>query len=108
MKTKTNEEESVPGTVVTGDVPADTETTPVATAPGTDTDTITQLQAEVEQLKETVRLSTEAQRDPVASIDAGAGGRSGPQLTKETLAKMKPSEIAELDWADVKRTLSGT
>lgn len=44
---------------------------------------------------------------PHPSIDAGAGGRSRPALTKEALAKMKPSEIADLDWSEVKRTLAG-
>ncbi len=43
---------------------------------------------------------------PAASIDAGAGMASAPRLTKEALAKMKPSEIAELDWADVRRVLA--
>lgn len=43
---------------------------------------------------------------PTSSIDAGAGRTAVPQLTKETLAKMKPAEIAELDWADVKRVLA--
>ena len=41
------------------------------------------------------------------SIDAGAGAAAVPQLTKEALAKMKPAEIAELDWADVRRVLAG-
>jgi len=45
---------------------------------------------------------------PAASIDGGAGAATAPQLTKETLAKMKPAEIAELDWADVKRVLAGS
>lgn len=43
---------------------------------------------------------------PTSSIDAGAGRAALPQLTKEALAKMKPAEIAELDWADVKRVLA--
>lgn len=41
-----------------------------------------------------------------ASIDAGAGAAAIPQLTKEALAKMKPAEIAELDWAEVRRVLA--
>ena len=41
-----------------------------------------------------------------ASIDAGAGVRPAPQLTREALAKMKPAEIAALDWNDVRRVLS--
>jgi hypothetical protein len=41
-----------------------------------------------------------------ASIDAGAGtfSRTAP-LTREALAKMKPAEIAKLDWAAVRETL---
>jgi len=42
----------------------------------------------------------------VGSIDAGAGITAAPQLTKGALAKMKPAEIAELDWADVRRVLA--
>jgi len=40
-----------------------------------------------------------------SSIDAGAGRVSAPALTKEALAKMKPAEIAALDWAEVKQIL---
>lgn len=40
------------------------------------------------------------------SIDAGAGVNVGTRLTKAALARMKPSEIAELDWNDVKRVLA--
>ena len=42
-----------------------------------------------------------------ASIDAGAG-RSNQNhfLTRDALAKMKPEEIARLDWNDVKSVLS--
>jgi hypothetical protein len=43
-----------------------------------------------------------------ASIDAGAGTGGGNTLTREALAKMKPAEIARLDWADVRRVLSGS
>jgi hypothetical protein len=41
------------------------------------------------------------------SVDGGAGasGRNNT-LTKEVLAKMKPAEIAKLDWADVRSVLS--
>ena len=39
-------------------------------------------------------------------IDAGAGRTVTPQLTRDALAKMKPSEIATLDWADVRRVLA--
>jgi len=41
-----------------------------------------------------------------SSIDAGSGRTVLPQLSKERLAKMKPAEIARLDWADVRRVLS--
>ena len=41
----------------------------------------------------------------VPSIDAGAGIVTTPQLTRDALSKMKPAEIAELDWNDVKRVL---
>jgi hypothetical protein len=43
---------------------------------------------------------------PVGSIDAGAGMVATPQLTRDALRKMKPAEIAELDWNDVKRVLA--
>ena len=45
--------------------------------------------------------------DKPASIDARAGGGSQTtHLTKETLAKMKPAEIAKLDWAEVREVLA--
>jgi len=44
---------------------------------------------------------------PVGSIDAGAGIAPTPQLTRDALRTMKPSEIAALDWNDVKRVLAG-
>ncbi|MGE3465543.1 MAG: hypothetical protein AB7J13_01305 [Pyrinomonadaceae bacterium] len=40
------------------------------------------------------------------SIDGGAGQTATPGLTRERLRRMKPSEIAELDWADVRRVLA--
>ena len=43
---------------------------------------------------------------PVASIDAGAGRSTAPQLTREALRTMTAAEIAELDWNDVKRVLA--
>ena len=43
---------------------------------------------------------------PPPSIDAGAGVAEVPQLTKEALAKMKPAEIAGVDWEEVKRVLA--
>lgn len=42
------------------------------------------------------------------SIDAGAGRAVAPPLTREALAKMKPAEIAELDWNEVRRVLSNS
>jgi hypothetical protein len=44
--------------------------------------------------------------DRPAPIDGGAGFAAPPQLTKETLPKMRPAEIAALDWADVRRVLA--
>jgi hypothetical protein len=41
-----------------------------------------------------------------ASIDAGSGQTAAPRLTRDALQRMKPSEIAELDWNDVKRVLA--
>ncbi len=43
------------------------------------------------------------------SIDAGAGSGARPNfLTPETLARMKPNEIAKLDWAEVRSVLSNS
>ena len=44
--------------------------------------------------------------DAPRSIDAGAGVIHRPALTREALKRMKPAEIAELDWAEVKRVLA--
>lgn len=44
---------------------------------------------------------------PHTSIDGGAGRFAAPALTKETLAKMTPAEIAKLDWATVREVLAG-
>ncbi|HMT06699.1 MAG TPA: hypothetical protein PKA82_01760 [Pyrinomonadaceae bacterium] len=41
-----------------------------------------------------------------ASIDAGAGMTAKPALTREALGRMKPAEIAKLDWAAVREVLS--
>ncbi|MBX7056157.1 MAG: hypothetical protein K1X36_14490 [Pyrinomonadaceae bacterium] len=40
------------------------------------------------------------------SIDAGAGRTASAVLTRETLAKMTPAEIAALDWQAVKHALA--
>lgn len=43
-----------------------------------------------------------------ASIDGGAGiGNQNNFLTRDALAKMKPAEIARLDWNDVRSVLAG-
>ena len=44
--------------------------------------------------------------DRPQSIDGGAGVIQRPSLTKEGLRRMKPAEIAELDWAKVRRVLA--
>jgi hypothetical protein len=41
------------------------------------------------------------------SIDAGAGVANRQHLTRASLARMKPAEIAALDWAEVRRVLAG-
>jgi hypothetical protein len=44
---------------------------------------------------------------PSDSIDAGAGSGARPNfLTPETLARMKPNEIAKLDWTEVRSVLA--
>lgn len=47
-----------------------------------------------------------ARPQKVADIDAAAGRREEPKLTKEALAKMSHAEIARLDWKEVRRVLS--
>ena len=42
---------------------------------------------------------------PQPTIDGGAGTVPQPALTKDTLARMKPADIARLNWADVKEAL---
>ena len=42
-----------------------------------------------------------------AGIDGGAGRNEARPLTKETLAKMSPAQIAALDWQEVRQVLSG-
>jgi hypothetical protein len=45
--------------------------------------------------------------DSPGSIDAGAGRNDqNNYLTRDALAKMKPAEIARLDWNDVKQVLA--
>lgn len=44
---------------------------------------------------------------PHPPIDAGAGGSgASPALTKESLARMTPAEIARLDWGAVRQVLA--
>ena len=44
---------------------------------------------------------------PQPTIDGGSGSRqASATLTKETLARMKPADIARLNWADVRQVLS--
>ncbi len=59
----------------------------------------------VEQLKRDFPEQFGYERPP--SIDAGAGRAAVPHLSKAALAKMKPAEIAQLDWAEVRRVLAG-
>lgn len=60
----------------------------------------------IERLKTGFPEQFGTDRRAVGQIDAGAGGRIAPQLTREALAKMKPAEVAALDWADVRRVLA--
>jgi len=47
------------------------------------------------------------QRPAVPSINGGAGAANQPvAITRESLSKMKPAEIAALDWNEVKRVLA--
>jgi len=47
------------------------------------------------------------QRVAASSINGGAGAANQPvAITRETLANMRPAEIAALDWNEVKRVLA--
>ena len=59
----------------------------------------------VEKLRKKFPEQFRAPKTP-PSIDAGAGLTEIPTLSKEALAKMRPEEIAKLDWEEVKRTLA--
>ncbi len=61
--------------------------------------------AAIEQLKRDFPEQFEIKRQ-VASIDGGAGQKTGSTLTKEALARMSPTEIQQLDWAEVRAVLS--
>ena len=41
-----------------------------------------------------------------ASIDAGAGRVAAPALTRDALSRMSATEIAKLDWTEVRQVLS--
>ncbi len=77
---------------VTGDLQFDDEDKPANTA------------ALVAKLKgaHPEQFSTDAPQP----IDAGAGVIRKPALSKDALKRMKPAEIAELDWAEVRRVLA--
>lgn len=47
-------------------------------------------------------------RRPAPSIDGGAGTGRTPLLSAESLARMTPAQIQKLDWAEVRRALSGS
>ena len=47
-------------------------------------------------------------REQPGPIDGGAGTGGGNTLTRSALAKMKPAQIAALDWSDVRRVLAGS
>lgn len=42
----------------------------------------------------------------IGSVDGGSGTTRPNALTKATLARMKPDEIAKLDWAEVRAVLA--
>lgn len=42
----------------------------------------------------------------IGTVDGGSGTTRMPTLTKESLARMKPAEIAKLDWAEVRDVLA--
>ena len=44
--------------------------------------------------------------DRPASIDAGAGRVATPALTRDALSRMSATEIAKLDWTEVRQVLS--
>ncbi|MBX7061108.1 MAG: hypothetical protein K1X52_05565 [Pyrinomonadaceae bacterium] len=64
---------------------------------------IDELKAEVGELRKALTARPQAK---IADIDAAAGRREEPRLTKEALAKMTQAEIARLDWNEVRRVLS--
>jgi len=66
-----------------------------------------EVSAALDELKKEVgELRKALAARPVADIDAAAGRRAEPKLTKEALAKMSQAEVARLDWNEVRRVLS--
>ncbi len=70
-----------------------------------DDDAVVNVAAIVERLRRNFPEQFGADR-PTGSIDAGAGLMTTSPINREALAKMKPVEIAKLDWEDVKRALA--
>ncbi len=69
----------------------------------------TDVSAELKGLREEIaglKRSLADRTENVPDIDAAAGRREEPKLTKEALAKMSHAEIARLDWTEVRRVLS--
>jgi len=67
------------------------------------------LQTALDELREEfaeMKKTLAARPAKVADIDAAAGRREEPKLTKDALAKMSHAEIARLDWKEVRRVLS--
>lgn len=67
------------------------------------------VQTELDELREEfaeLKKTLTARAVKVADIDAAAGRREEPRLTKDALAKMSQAEIARLDWKEVRRVLS--
>jgi hypothetical protein len=72
---------------------------------------LAELRREIEELREADRLRMERESSAMhaspVSIDAAAGsGQRRDVLTPEKLARMKPAEIARLDWAEVRGVLA--
>jgi len=61
----------------------------------------------VRELKRHYPNAFRAERAAAVGIDGGAGAAADP-LTREMLAKMKPADIAKLDWQAVRHVLENT
>jgi hypothetical protein len=67
---------------------------------------IEDLRTEIADLRSKLEHPLTAQA-PLPPIDGGAGRmQPGNILTREALARMKPADIAQLDWDDVRQILS--